>query len=857
MKRNRLIVLALMLIGLMNAQKVCAQGSTQKWAGHKPADVYSGKYTDSEGTKTSDAAKVLYLYNLGTKQYLTKGGRWGTQAMSGPQGMAMSLVQVTAGSVYYLQSSVMCENYHDGNGYIEFCDGTTNTSAADTLIFTVDQGRNKDATGSGRTTAQMTFTPVTLEGYTNIYQITITNNNSNAVADARGTFYLCSEKDSEITPKKDITGLNDNSDKWILVTQQDFLNDFEKAEASFATPVPAYFTIKDYDFARNDLNISEWKGGTERNVTIVNNSPKPTAPNTVLTPDKAIPTKTTVTTKTEYTYSGTCHYFRSDLQMTTGSHTFSSAKSETKYEGITTVGNETTIHEADGFLSCGRTHNYGISSQDIKLDKIEGGTTQEVTSSGYTYYVGNGYDETKTAVDEDGKALSKEDYWQRLYGGKWTANIHGPQGSISQKVAIKLRSGWYKVSCDGFTTDGKGYMFASVNRATEGTTDQRAVAPFTKISSVPTTYVKASNLLSSLEGARQSVTVYVPRKESNSHEPADNSYIIFGAFTEGGTNSSWTCVDNFSIEYLGDPDTDIIIDENQTDYDYINGQVDTGGNHTMRLYRTFKTDNWNSLVLPVNLTAGQVKTAFGGDTKLSVLQGATAEAPNRIYFTKVDLTDNDATAINAGKLYIIKPQVEMTTLPAGSEAVTRKVTKGDKTFDLSLRTYYTFNQVVLNTELTSGDVSSSVVKGASTDNTGASTDKGYLQMVGTYVKKGTAVTEGTPAIPAKSYILGTPSGATGSKWYYTKVAVNNVKGLRGWLETGKSAPTTDVKFFINGVEEGEVTAIEGIESSMEVSKRINSNIYNLNGQLVRSNSVSAEGLDKGIYIIGGKKVVVK
>ena len=56
MKRNRLIVLALMLIGLMNAQKVCAQGSTQKWAGHKPADVYSGKYTDAEGNALSWAS---------------------------------------------------------------------------------------------------------------------------------------------------------------------------------------------------------------------------------------------------------------------------------------------------------------------------------------------------------------------------------------------------------------------------------------------------------------------------------------------------------------------------------------------------------------------------------------------------------------------------------------------------------------------------------------------------------------------------------------------------------------------------------------------------------------------------------
>lgn len=837
-----------MLIGLMNAQKVCAQQvSAQKWDGHTPAQVYSGSYTYKGETKTSDAAKVLYLYNLGTKQYLTKGGKWGTQAMSGPQGMAMSLVQVTAGSVYYLQSSVMCENYHSGNGYIEFCDGTTNTSAAETLIFTVDQGRTSD--GTGRTTARMKFIPVTLEGYTNIYQITITNSNTAAVADARGTFYLCSVKDSEITPKKDISDLNDNSDKWILVTQQDFLNDFEKAEATFASPVPAYFTIKDYDFARRDNNISEWKGGTARDVEIVNNVPIPTTSDEPLptTPDKAIPTTTTVTTPTKYIYSGTCYHYKNEYQVTTRSHTFSGVQSETKYNGITKKGDKTTIYEADGFLSCGMDHEYGTARQVITLDDIKEGTTQEVTSSGYTYYVGNGYGEDKTTEDEDGNKYSTAEYLQRLYGGKWTANIHGSEGSISQKVNITLRSGWYKVSCDGFTTDGKGYMFASVNGSDDGTTDHRAVAPFTKISSVPTTYVKASNLLSSLEGARQSVTVYVPRKESNSHEPADGSYIIFGAFNEGGSASSWTCVDNFSIEYLGDPDTDIIIDENQTDYDYINGQVDDKGNHTMRLYRTFKIDNWNSLVLPVNLTAGQVKTAFGGDTKLSVLQGATAEAPNRIYFTKVDLTDDDATAINAGKLYIIKPQVEMTTLPGGSEAVTRKVTTGDKTFDLSLRTYYTFNQVVLNTALESGNVKSSVVQGA--------TDEGGLQMVGTYVKKGKEV-DGTTAIPAKSYILGTPSGATGSKWYYTKVDVNNVKGLRGWLETGKDAPA-GVKFVINGVEEGEVTAIEGIESSMEVSKRINSNIYNLNGQLVRSNSVSAEGLDKGIYIIGGKKVVVK
>ena len=120
--------------------------------------------------------------------------------------------------------------------------------------------------------------------------------NTAADAAAQGTFYLCSVKDSEITPKTqtEINGLTDNSDKWILVTQQDFLDEFENAEATFASPVPASFIIKDNDFARNDKDISYWKGGTARDVEIVNNDPTPT------TPDKAIPTPTTVTTPTTY-----------------------------------------------------------------------------------------------------------------------------------------------------------------------------------------------------------------------------------------------------------------------------------------------------------------------------------------------------------------------------------------------------------------------------------------------------------------------------------------------------------------------------------------------------------------------------
>ena len=53
-----------MLIGLMNAQKVCAQSSTQKWAGHTPAEV-------AGATAGSDGA-LFYLYNVGTGLYLSQ-----------------------------------------------------------------------------------------------------------------------------------------------------------------------------------------------------------------------------------------------------------------------------------------------------------------------------------------------------------------------------------------------------------------------------------------------------------------------------------------------------------------------------------------------------------------------------------------------------------------------------------------------------------------------------------------------------------------------------------------------------------------------------------------------------------------
>ena len=53
---------------------------------------------------------------------------------------------------------------------------------------------------------------------------------------------------------------------------------------------------------------------------------------------------------------------------------------------------------------------------------------------------------------------------------------------------------------------------------------------------------------------------------------------------------------------------------------------------------------------------------------------------------------------------------------------------------------------------------------------------------------------------------------------------------------------------------GGVTGIEGIEGV--VSSKNSQKLYDLNGRLIRSNG-NTEGLAKGIYIVNGKKVVIR
>src|SRR5574344_819269 len=105
-------------------------------------------------------------------------------------------------------------------------------------------------------------------------------------------------------------------------------------------------------------------------------------------------------------------------------------------------------------------------------------------------------------------------------------------------------------------------------------------------------------------------------------------------------------------------------------------------------------------------------------------------------------------------------------------------------------------------------------------------------------------------VPANSYFVG-QKGNEGR--IYSNTVAKNMNGMRAYLHqtSTNAAKVTGLSF---DDDNSTVTAIEDVTTDVTVN---NGNIYNLSGQLVKTGATNLDGLDKGIYILNGKKYVVK
>lgn len=231
---------------------------------------------------------------------------------------------------------------------------------------------------------------------------------------------------------------------------------------------------------------------------------------------------------------------------------------------------------------------------------------------------------------------------------------------------------------------------------------------------------------------------------------------------------------------------------------------------TMVFHRTFTTKKWNSLILPVDMTADQVKAAFGANAKIARFNRLEDKW---IYF---DTQAENNLHIEKNVPYIIKPTKEPTAV--------------NRTYNVGGEKTKHINGLVYTVTGIAYDNQTATLQHEDTKNTNG------MKHYGSY--------ENPTCVPADSYILHRSGDMA-----HTAVDHKNIKSYRTWLrETTPSGETLQMRVEQN---DGPSTGIKVIE---ETAKNANA-VYNVDG--MRMNSSNTNNLPKGVYIINNKKVVIK
>lgn len=258
-------------------------------------------------------------------------------------------------------------------------------------------------------------------------------------------------------------------------------------------------------------------------------------------------------------------------------------------------------------------------------------------------------------------------------------------------------------------------------------------------------------------------------------------------------------------------------------------------NLTMYFKRTFQADKWNSIVLPVNLTKAQFESAFGTTAKLSEAREVYQDDKSLVIgFKAVEETvvDGQTVYLQANKPYIIwvdQATVEAhqgktwTTTDAGS--ITGEIYMVDKTQVDGIS--YTYDETTALKP-----VSEPFTIGEGID---ASWGLTGLQFQASYD-------------PAQSLAIGDYGWNAGNLYHLKKA--HTMKGYRCWLTPTWATTSQGQTTLSFGFGQGDVTGLETAPSAGEQGEL---KVFNLQGQRLSS----LQGVQPGIYIVNGKKMVVK
>lgn len=464
-------------------------------------------------------------------------------------------------------------------------------------------------------------------------------------------------------------------------------------------------------------------------------------------------------------------------------------------------------------------------------------------------------------------------HWQKdveelAYMTAWVGKEGSKEGKgnyLIQKIT-GLKPGLYRVNCQGFyfnpndkdDKDNTSFVFASQ--------DYKDISNQTALKTIELNdwYMMRDGTYngSAIDGGKNGFTEYSIKHcvnagkifaESNPYEDKavdsrkyDSSVAVLVKADEGSTTGTlyigagkrandggYAFFDNFQLFYMGNKEWYLDATNTSTgEFTISTDGTPSGINHnngtdpynypvTYNIRRYFNVDKWESLILPCTLTGDQVKQTFGGEkgVQLSAFKEVKGTC---VYFRAVDL---DKEGIVAGTPYIIKvgkkADIESKkeyTFPWGNDIVKVKgpiyQVKGvvPPTFD---------GNVVTPDEITTG---------------------GYkVQFQGFYYKPEYA--------PAGAYVV------NNGNMYHLTSAWNSFVGTSWYVTiTDADGNAKALSFSFDG--DSSTTAIENVTRQEDAAVQTDGFVYNLSGQRVGTRN-NMSNLSSGIYVVAGKKVVVK
>ena len=732
----------------------------------------SETYCTTKGTAETSREKIVYLYNVGAKKFLSVGGMYGTHASLDATPHPIYMKWDTSSQTYNLESKVKGSSKTAYLGIaLKYNEVFMDRNEEELCAVRFEQAKDYDETNNK--VYLVTIGKTTTRGYLTAYP----NNESK----------LCDYQ-------KDLAAEGSNSEyknqEWKVITMAEYYELFNISPANMKSVVDASFLIACPDFRANDADALQWK--------IIGNKSK-------LPKDR----------NSQVRFGDEKMYKKYSDLNTTGTGPWSP-----KY-------NETHQKNYGQYFYC---YTKGLRDfvfyQDVKVHK-----------PGWYLLHCNGFSTANSseAIGSDGEPLASLFITELDADGNpieakySTSTLNG----ISQEDAYQLSK-----EQDGAGI-GKAFFEGEYENQVQICIDDESV--------------------SEDNPATLRIGFYVdPTPDGKPEVTADEL----------------TAVDNFKLLYAGPRrNPELVLDEESTDLRYLTEAKDEYTNSVLHLNRKLNDNMWNSLILPVDLTWGQMKRTFGDAVKVAKLAALTE---NSVQFVTVEPKNDDDVMVTAFEPYIVYPPYTKTR--SAAYTVDRFYTSEGENNSEWLGTDYKPSSVESN-RLTK------TIEADHYDITMVSLDRKKLkEMVdpktwvstttfegkgpqGTMVCKGTLaktydngkIIEGRDDLNGdffmyKGKLIQVPSGKKDNGETYSY----GLKAFRCWFELpSNTSAGSSLSLMIDGVEDS-ATSIDDIHGSSNSTsyKRGIEGVFNMHGQMVRQGN-SLEGLPKGLYVVNGKKVIIR